>query len=195
MLAKLKPADQSGYRAPLRVLKGGAAETQPVTLDRLVGWYRRHFDLLGALEGVTDGRVASRVQVPLPTLLLAVVVGFWVGIKSVSELADRLRHNVGLRALLGRLTGYERPFCDDTVRDTVAKLDPGELRALVHAQCQRGTQQWGARHYVECELASRLRPINSSHLAAKLVVAIDGHELFSSPTRCCKDCRVRNKTV
>jgi transposase len=195
MLAKLKPADQSGYRAPLRVLKGGSAETQPVTLDRLVGWYRRHFDLLGALEGVTDGRVASRVQVPLPTLLLAVVVGFWVGIKSVSELADRLRHNVGLRALLGRLTGYERPFCDDTVRDTVAKLDPGELRALVHAQCQRGTQQWGARHYVECELASRLRPINSSHLAAKLVVAIDGHELFSSPTRCCKDCRVRNKTV
>jgi len=166
-----------------------------VTLDRFMGWYGRHFDMVGALEGVTDGRVVARVKVPLPTLLLAVVVGFWVGVKSVNELTDRLRHNAGLRALLARLTGYTRSFCDDTLRDAVTQLNPAELRALVHAQCQRGTQQWGARHYADCELARRLRPIHASHLAAKLVVAIDGHELFSSPTRCCKDCRVRNKTV
>lgn len=195
MLPKLKPADQSPSDPPLRVLPGGNVGPQPVTLDRFIAWYGRHYDLFSALERVGDGRVAARVKVPLPTLLLAVVVGFWVGLESVNALDDRLRHNPGLRALLGRLTGYDRAFCDDTLRDALAKLDPGELRSLVHEQGQRGAKQWGARHYLDCELARRLRPIHSSHLAAKLVVAIDGHELLASRSRCCKDCRVRNRTL
>lgn len=195
ILPNPKPADQSLPLLPLRVLEGGRAEQQPVTLDRFIGWYGRHYDLVGALGRVGDGRLASRVEVPLPTLFLAVVVGLWTGMQSVNELDDRLHHNAGLRALLGRLTGYGKAFCDDTLRDAIAKVEPESLRGLVHEQGLRGSKQWGARHYVDCELARRLRPIHSSHLAAKLVVAIDGHELISSATRCCSGCRVRNKRV
>ena len=179
----------------LRVFPGGNAEQQPATLDRLFGWYGRHFDLPGSFEDITDGRSLSRVKVPLPTVLLAVVTMFWVGMSSVHELEDRMRHNAGLRALLGRLTGYDKAFCEDTVRDATSVLDPSLLRGLLHAQAKRGTLQWGARYCADCELTTRLRPIHASALAAKLVVAIDGHELHASPTRCCDDCRQRTRTV
>ena len=180
---------------PLRLLAGGRVERQPVTLDRFIAWYSRHFDLLGALGCVGDGRSQARVKVPLPTVLFAAVTMFWVGMESVHELEDRLRHNAGLRALLGRLTGYGKSFCEDTVRAAASVLDPWQLRGSVHAQAKRGTQQWGARYWADCELAARLRPIHASKLAAKLVIAIDGHEVFRSSTRCCSDCRARNRSV
>lgn len=194
ILASPRAVDQTQVPA-LRVLAGGLADQQPVTLDRFIGWYGRHFDLVGEFGRVDDGRSPAHVKVPLPTVLLAAVAMFWVGMKSVHELEDRLRHNAGLRALLGRLTDYGKAFCEDTVRDVVSVLGPGQLRGLVHAQVKRGTQQWGARYWGDCELAARLRPIHASSLAAKLVIAIDGHELFCSSTRCCSDCRVRNKKV
>ena len=179
----------------LRVLAGGNAERQAVTLDRFMAWYDRHFDLVGMLGNINDGRSLARVKVPLPTVLLAALTMFWVGMESVHELEDRLRHNAGLRALLGRLTDYGKAFCEDTVRAATSVLDPSQLRGLIHAQAKRGTRQWGARYCADCELAARLRPIHASALAAKLVIAIDGHELHSSPTRCCDDCRQRTRTV
>jgi hypothetical protein len=194
MLPKPRVADQGASSQALRVLAGEQGP-QPVTLDKFIGWYGRHYDLVGAFDELTDGRVAGKVQIPFPTLLLSVVIGFWVGIESVSSVEDRVRHNPGLRALLGRLTGYDKAFSDEAIRDVASKLSTDELRGLIRSQCERGAKQWGARYFAECELARRLRPVCSSHLAAKLVIAIDGHELFTSQARCCADCRVRNKTV
>ncbi len=194
ILASPRAVDQTPVPA-LRVLAGGLAEQQPVTLDRFIGWYGRHFDLVGEFGRIDDGRSPAHVKVPLQTVLLAAVTMFWVGMKSVHELEDRLRYNAGIRAFLGRLTDCGKAFCEDTVRDAVSVLEPGQLHAIIHEQCKRGIAQWGARHWANCELARRLRPIHVSQLAAKLVIAIDGHELFRSSTRCCSDCRVRNKRV
>lgn len=79
ILLNFHTSDQTAAVPPLRVLAGGLGEHQPVTLDRFIGWYARRFGLIEALGRVGDGRVLSRVTVPLPTVLLAVVTMFWIG--------------------------------------------------------------------------------------------------------------------
>ena len=177
--------------APVRVALQGAATRQPATLERFLDWHaKEHFDLVSHLAGVQDGRKSSRV--PLPTMMLAVLVMFWVKLPSLRQLDQRLRANEGLRRLLKRYTGYGYAFCDDTVRDAFAVSDWRALQALLHLQGQRGIKQWGARHWKDGELARRLRPVHSQELASKVVIAIDGHEHFCAYETVCDLCRVRN---
>ncbi len=176
--------------APLRVAIGGAATRQPATLERFLEWHvKEHFDLVGPFAGIEDGRKSAKV--PLPTIMLAVLVMFWVKLPSVRQLDQRLRANEGLRGLLKQHTGYGLAFCDDTVRDALAVANWRSLHALLHLQGQRGVKQWSARHWKDSELAQRLRPIHSEELASKVVIAIDGHEHFCSYETVCDLCRER----
>jgi len=114
---------------------------------------------------------------------------FWLGWPSLLSLEDQLRHHRALRRVL-KLVGYAKPISDDTFRNGLDSLGLEGLRSVLHRLCLRALKGWGARRYLECALARRLRPLHAHPLTARAVVAIDGHFLFctSSPKRRCPDC-------
>jgi hypothetical protein len=172
----------------------GAATRQPVTVERFLQWYgREHFDLVGGLSGIGDGRKSA--QIPLPTMLLAVLVMFWVKVPSFRQLDQRLRANAGLRSLLERHTGYGLAFCDDAVRDALAQASYQSLHALLHLQGLRGIKNWGARYWSTSALALRLRPVHAQEVASKVIIAVDGHEHFCGYQTACDLCRTRTRRV
>jgi hypothetical protein len=155
----------------------------------------RRYGLLDAFREVEDGRDARRTRVPLAGILLAFTAGLSLGIGSMQGIEDRLRRSQGFARLLGRI-GCRDTFCDDTMRDGISWLDWRQLRALLYVQAKREMARWGAGRYRESELARRLAAVGQSHLAAKVVVAIDGHELFCGEGHGgCADCKVRWKEV
>lgn len=117
---------------------------------------------------------------------------FWFGWPSLLSLDDHLRHQGFLRRIL-RLVGYSKPISDDTFRRGLDLLCLDGLRVVLHQVCLRTLKGWGAGRYRECALAQKLRPLHAHHLAARAVVGIDGHHLFTttSKKRCCSDCLER----
>lgn len=148
--------------------------------------------LLGSpLSEVEDDRCVGRLSVSTGSVLRAVVMGFLLNLGSIRAIEDRLRMSAGFRAL----SGVSARFSDDTVRDVLTRVSPTGLSAVLYATAQRELLRWGCGRYLDSALARRLKPLGSSHLAAKAVVAIDGHETFCSEKVRCADCHTRTKTV
>lgn len=160
----------------------------------LLRFLNQHIRLKDALEAVGDGRHSGRVSIPLSAVLLSFLSGLWMGLSSIRSIEDRLRHSRGFRSIPG-LTGWKGSISDDTLRDTLTRADLSTIRALLHRQGKRELLRWRAGRYLECELAKRLRLVGCGSLAARAVVAIDGHELFCTEKTRCKDCHVRRKKV
>lgn len=164
--------------------------TLQASLHDFLKWYRQHGDLVAGLEAIPDGRDQSKTRIPLSAILLAVMCMFWLGLGSLRALDDRLKVSPGLRRLL-LLAGWEGSISDDTFADALNKLDLFALRAVLHRQAKREFKRWGAGRYLQSELGQRLKGTGAAHLAAKAVVAIDGHELFYSEHRACAQCLTR----
>lgn len=159
-------------------------------------WLRADLKLFRLVKGVRDGRDPYRTIIPLDVMLAAVLAMFWFQLPSVEALDDQLRHGRWLRRALAGL-GYDGPISNDAIRNAAAKLDLESLRAVLHHLGRRMLKGWGAGRYLESQLGKRLRRINQHHLAAKAVVALDGHYLFGtySEKRCCPQCQKRSVTV
>lgn len=176
-----------------RAARRQIARRAQASLADFLRWSRRHVDLFTLLETVPDARDPKRTRIPLPAVLLAVLCLFWLDLRSVHALEDRLRVSPALRHLL-RLAGWSGTISEDTVADALARFDWTCLRPLLHRQARREMKHWGAGRYLDSELGARLKAVGAAHLAARAIVAIDGHELFVSETRCCPDCRSRQVT-
>ena len=163
------------------------------SLTDLLRWQRQHVDLVTLLDAVPDGRDAGRTQIPLPAILLAVLCLFWLNLRSVHALEDRLQHSPALRQIL-RQAGWNAAISEDTFADALARLDWTCLRPFLHRQARREMKHWGAYRYLDSELGARLQTVGAAHLAAKALVAVDGHELFVSERRCCPECQTREVT-
>lgn len=148
--------------------------------------------LLGRhLAEVEDDRCVGRLTVPTGAVLRAVVMGFMLNLGSIRATEDRLRMSAGFRAL----AGVPARFSDDTMRDVLTRASHTGLYAVLYGTAQRDLLRWGCGRYLESQLARRLKPLGCSRLAAKAVVAIDGHETFCSEKVRCADCHTRTKTV
>ena len=163
------------------------------SLTDFLRWQGRHRRLFDRLEAVPDPRDPRRTRIPLPAVLLAVLCLFWLDLRSLHALDDHLRHRPSLRRVLA-LAGWHGAIADDTFADALSRLDWTTVRAFLHFQSKREMKRWGAGRYLDCDLGARLKAVGAGHLAAKALVAIDGHDLFASERRCCPDCRVRQVT-
>jgi hypothetical protein len=66
---------------------------------------------------------------------------------------------------------------------------------VLHRLAERELVRFQRGAYRHCRIARRLAALNCSHLAAKAVVAIDGHETHCSEKVRCPDCHVRSEEV
>lgn len=147
-----------------------------------------------ALFNPRQHRDEARVQIPLSAVLLAILCMFWLNLGSLRALDDRLRHSAGLRRLLSQV-GWSGTISDDTFADALQGLELKELRKMLQRQAKRELKGWRCGRYLESELGQRLKTMGAGWLAASGVVAIDGHELFSSRNRCCEQCLTRMITL
>jgi hypothetical protein len=165
------------------------------TCHGLFKFAQQRYDLLDAFGRVDDGRDQRRTRIPLAGILLAFTAGLCLGIGSLRGIDDRLRRSAAFRRLVGR-AGWSQAFCDDTMREGLTWMDWQGLRVLLHQQGLREMLRWGAGRYRDCVLARRLAEVGQSPLAARAVVAIDGHEQFCGEGHGgCADCKVRWKEV
>lgn len=159
-------------------------------------WLRSDLQLFRELGAVRDGRDEARVTIPLDVILAAVLAMFWFQLPSLNALEDQLAHGLWLRRQLGKL-GYGEPFSAEAVAKALAQVDPDELRALLHRLGRRSLKAWGAGRYLESHMARRLALIGQQRLAAKTIVAVDGHYLFGTTCekRCCAECRTTTRII
>lgn len=106
------------------------AGEQAVEIRRVAGALAAGLSRLG-LQRVQDPRKEYQVERPLVGVLAAVLLGLAAGLRSLSELerlTTKLAHPLRRRLKLwGRLP-------DTTVRTVLMRLNPGELRAVLHRQ-------------------------------------------------------------
>ena len=163
------------------------------SLSGFMAWARKRFHLVPALEKVPDGRCAERVQIPLPAVLLAVLLMFWLGLPSIRALEDRLNTSAGLRRVAS-LAGWGGGISDDTFEDALERLGLDGLRDAFHCLAKRELKRWRAGRFRQSELAVRLSEINKigcASLVVRALVGIDGHELFRAERRSCPICLTR----
>lgn len=158
-----------------------------VSFQAFWAWQERRVGLLPSLADVEDGRRSPRI--PLPAVLLAVVVGFLFGWRSMLALDDQLKHNAALRRWLA-VAGHGASISDDTFADALGTLDLRSLQAVLTKVGKRQLARWRSCRWAESELGRRLARVQAGRLASRAVVAIDGHHLFSCPhpARRCTDC-------
>lgn len=153
-------------------------------------WVSSDLGLFRLLRQVRDGRDLARTSIPLDVLLVALLAMYWFQLPSLNALDDHLRHGGWLRRQL-RVLGYADGIADDTFRNALAKLELDSVRRVLVQLNRRMLKGWGAGRYLDSQLGRLLAPIAHQRLAAKAVVAIDGHYLFgtTSAARCCADCQ------
>lgn len=95
---------------------------------RLVGALRARLPDLGA-KRVPDPRRKASVSRPLPQILNACIVGMTAGAKSLSDV-EALTADMAQPALAALGLGGRLP--DTTARDTLTKLDPLDIRCMLH---------------------------------------------------------------
>lgn len=179
---------------PSRARKDNPPSSHIASCRDLIRFMERHIHFGELLRTVDDGRDGARVQIPLNAILLSFLSGLWMGIDSIRGIEDRLRHSAGFRCIAHRM-GWYGTISDDTMREALSRADLSTVRAIIHRHGKRELLRWGAGRYLKCELGQRLHALGCGHLAARAVVAIDGHELFCSEKTQCKDCHVRYKKV
>ncbi len=174
-------------------------ETEPgrpgfrASLSGFMAWARKRFRLVQVLEEVPDGRCPKRVEIPLPAVLLAVLLMFWLGLPSIRALEDRLRTSSSLRRVLS-LAGWDSSISDDTFEDALERLGLNGLRDAFYSLAKRELKRWRAGRFRQSELAVRLKEIKKigcASLVVRALVGIDGHELFRAERRSCPICLTR----
>jgi hypothetical protein len=166
-----------------------------VALDRFWAWCCRRWPIGKIFDDVPDGRV--RPTIPLPAVLTAMSFAFVLRLGSVRGMDKLLAEGPGalpLRSFLKLPKGHG--ISDDTFGDALAKLGPRPLRKLLLAIGSRELQRWKAGRYQEAILSRRILAISPAYhwLASRVLVAIDGHELFASEHRHCPRCLTRKVT-
>lgn len=97
---------------------------------RILGWLAARLDVL-PWSRVADPRTGSNTYWRLATVLSSVVLALVGGARSVADLeALTVRMSVAAR----RWFGLTRKLSDTTVRDLLVRLEPADLRGLLHAQ-------------------------------------------------------------
>jgi hypothetical protein len=151
----------------------------------------RQTDFFDACEPLPDPRRAGSRRIPVSAILLSVLTGFWLKLGSLHALEDRLAVSLPLRRLLA-CTGWSGAISEDTVAEVLGHIPLTALRPWLHRQCQRELARWGAGRYLQSVLARKLAGVGAAGLAGRAIVAVDGHELFASEHRSCRECRTRN---
>ncbi len=126
------------------------------------------------MAGLRDGR--RRPQIATATVWLAVFAMFAVRLRSLNALEQELRRP----GRWARWIESRRPPSADTVGRVLSRLELPAQRRVVTAL---NRQAW------------RRKAIHGRPGAAYRVVAVDGHELWASRARCCRECLVRAVTV
>jgi hypothetical protein len=127
------------------------------------------FDFRQQVETLQDSR--PRAQIPTASVWLCVFGMFVTRLRSLNRLEQELRR----RHRWESWVGGRKPSAD-TVARTLSRMSLPELRQLLEGMVR---QAW------------RNKAIHLRRGEAYRVVAIDGHEIFSSRARCCEDCLVR----
>jgi len=172
---------------------GKEADRLHASLSSFITWVRRRFDLFDLLGRVPDGRDPRKTRIPLSAILLAVMAMFWLGLPSLRALDDRLKRSSALQRLLA-LVGWPASISDDSFAEALERLGMEGLRQAFYRIAKREIKRWRAGRFRKCALARRLKeiiPRGSSGLVSRLLVAIDGHELFCTERRSCKRCLTR----
>lgn len=173
----------------------GRRRSFKVTLDRFLAWASRRWPIGKVFEAVPDGRDPRRVTIPLPAVLKAGLCMFVLQLGSVLKLDQLLADSpVAFRTLLGLPRG--QGISDDAFADALQASGPRMLRPLLSIMGTRELQRWKAGRYRQAVLSRRILAISPHHhwLASRVVVAIDGHELFAGEHHHCPRCLTRKKT-
>ncbi len=142
-------------------------------LRRFAAYLEKVFDFGALVSGLRDGR--QQGQIPTQTIWLSVFTMFALRLGSFNALEQELRRPRRWAAVVG----MRRPSAD-TLGRVLGSFSLETVRQLV-VQIHRS--------------AWRNKAIHFDGWGGNRVVAIDGHELFSSRARCCPDCLVREVEV
>ncbi len=186
MLAVQEPPVKQEKPAANQALK------QPLPRGRWRGLLRRTLRQL-PVQDLADHRHAGRRRIPCGAVALSVIAGFWLKLGSIRAIEDRLTVSSSFRRLLDTV-GWNRRISDDTFTLALNLVSLPDLRRLLHRQAKAELARWGAGRYKASSLAQKLAGVGASGLAGRAVIAVDGHELFTSEHRSCPDCRIRRVT-
>ena len=142
-------------------------------LRRLAAYLEKVFDFGALVAALQDGRQQGRI--PAQTIWLSVFTMFALRMGSFNALEQELRRPRRWASVVGLL----RPSAD-TLGRVLGKFSLETARQLV---VRMNRTAW------------RNKAIHFDGWGGYRVVAIDGHELFSSRARCCRDCMVREVEV
>lgn len=142
-------------------------------LRRFAGYLEKVFDFTLAVATLRDQRKGA--QIPTAGLWLSVFWMFVLRIKSFNALEQDLR----LPRRWEKLAGRRRPSAD-ALGYGLCRFAVEPLRALLRHHHKR---------------AWRNKAIQGRRGQKMRVVAIDGHELYSSTARCCPGCLIRDVEV
>ena len=134
----------------------------------------RHFALRRQVTGLRERR--RRPQIALATVWWSVFAMFALRLRSFNALEEDLRRGRGW----ARWVGNARLPSADTVGRVLAGASLGDQRTLLIGL---GRQAW------------RAKSIHGRRGETYRVVAVDGHELWASRTRCCAECLIREVPV
>lgn len=138
-------------------------------LRRFLGYLDKVFDFTARARMLRDGRVGG--SIPTLGLWQSVFWMFVLRLPSFHALEQELRRPRRWEALTGR-----RKPSADALAYGLSRFCLDPLRALVRDHLR---------------LAWRIKAIHGRPGQTMRVVAMDGHELFSSRARCCSECNVR----
>lgn len=142
-------------------------------LRRLAAYLEKMFSFREHAGRVRDGR--RRPQIPTSAVWLAAFTLCSLRFRSFNAFEQELRRPRVFEALLG-----PRKPSADTLGRVLSLLNVEDLRAFVRHVHQR---MWRAKSICR----------RSGH--GQRVIAVDGHELWSSRARCCPDCSTRRLTT
>ena len=138
------------------------------TLRRLTAYIEKLYDLSRlAAAHLVDGR--RRPHVPILDVFRCAFLMFAQRLPSLNALEEVLRRR-------GRSFVQKAVPSADTLGYAYERLDPDGVRALLQRVCAA---------------SRRNKSLRRRGSARPWVVALDGHELFASYTRCCPDCSQR----
>lgn len=140
-------------------------------MARFCAYVEKVFDLGERSPTLTDSRLRPRI--PTASAFAAAFTLFATRRGSLNGLESDLRIPARLRGIVGaQIPGV------DSLGRIYALMDSQPVRDLL------------------CDIAHRLKRNKAlTGLEGWYVAAVDGHEFFSSPKRCCPDCQTRTLTV
>jgi DDE family transposase len=142
-------------------------------LRRFVAYLDKVFDFNEGVKPLRDTRIGA--QIPTAGLWLSLFWMFVLRIKSFNALEQELR----LPGRWTKLAGRRRPSAD----------------ALGYGLCRFAVEPVRALLEQHQKRAWRNKAIQGRRGQKRRVVALDGHELYSSTARCCPGCLIRDVEV